>query len=527
MSSRSQATPKSARRRKNLWFERLMAIAASANVLLVVFDLTYVNWRNFWLQGNVVIPFTDQKIHIPLPMVDCPDRSVQSEEPPRTLPQSAITCVYDPIKGIQPHRDTQLYLSTVATLQQQAQQKGLETGLKSPEVQATLQSLRQFSNDMITTNPFEGAGKSGTLEKIKNRMRGHIASRHRKPKLSSREAFDLFWSTQYLTPANWNREMEWFNQEVKPLIETNFYRTIDENGQFTNHFWILDAPFVMLFFLEFLARTYYISRRYPSLRWLDAMFWRWYDVPLFVPFSLFFPVLALTRILPAAIRLHQSELIDLHEIRDHMRRGLVADIAEELTEVIVIQVLNQVQAAIRRGEFTAWLEQTERRRYIDINETNEVEAIANHIIQLSVNQVFPKIQPDLEALLRYSITSILNQSPVYRSLQSLPGVGHLPYQLTEQIVSDATQFVHNSIKTAVEDPTLTELSTRLVQNIARTFVAEARQQNTLPELQLLLSDLIEEIKINYVQRLTEEDIDLILEQTRQLHQLPQKRGETG
>jgi hypothetical protein len=45
------------------------------------------------------------------------------------------------------------------------------------------------------------------------------------------------------------------------LIQTNYYRSIEENGEFTNQFWLLDAPFVILFAIEFLARTWYISRQ--------------------------------------------------------------------------------------------------------------------------------------------------------------------------------------------------------------------------------------------------------------------------
>ncbi len=497
-----------------------MAIAASTNLLLVILDLTYVPWRNFWLQGNVTIPLTSQQIRIPMPQISCPDRSVETGEPPRTIRQSAITCIYDPVKGIQPHRDTQLYLNTVATLRQQVEQKGLANGLQSPEVQATLKSLRVYSGDMIETNPFEIAGKSGTLEKIKNRMRRHVETK--KSKRSSREAFELFWSTNYLTPANWNQEMEWFGKEIEPLIQTNFYRTIGENGQFTNHFWILDAPFVILFLLEFLARTYYLSRRYPSLRWLDTMFWRWYDMPLFIPFSLFMPVLALSRSFSTAIRLHQAELIDLHEIRDQVRHGVVADLAGELTEVIVIQVLNQVQASLQQGELMEWLQQSGQKRYVDINNINEIEAIANHLTRLMLDEVFPKIQPDLEALFSHTINNILNQAPAYRALQSLPGIGHLPKQITERLVSDLTESVYRSTRRVTEDPISTELRNRLVQNFTTSLASAAKQQNTLPELQTLLSDLIEEIKINYVQRIAEEDIDLLLEQTRQLHQLPRK-----
>ena len=46
---------------------------------------------------------------------------------------------------------------------------------------------------MIETNPFAGAGKSGTLEKIKNRMREHIGEE------SSKAAFNTFWSQEYLS----------------------------------------------------------------------------------------------------------------------------------------------------------------------------------------------------------------------------------------------------------------------------------------------------------------------------------------
>jgi hypothetical protein len=222
--------------------------------------------------------------------------------------------------------------------------------------------------------------------------------------------------------------------------------------------------------------------------------------------------------------LDQAKLIDLQEIRVQARRGLVADIAEELTEVVVIQVLNQVQTSIRRGELTGWLERVGQQRYVDINNTNEVEAIAGHLVKLTVNKVFPKIQPNLEALMRQTIDSVLNQSPAYKALQSLPGVGNLSDQITERLVSDMTQLVHSSVKAVVEDPAVAKLSSQLVQNITTNLILEARQQNTLPELQVLLADLIEEIKINYVQNFAEEDIDLVLEQTRQLQQLPQKQS---
>jgi hypothetical protein len=519
------ASPSSIRRNKNRWFERVMAIAALANLALVVFDLTYVPWRNFWLQGNIPIPFTGQRLHVPLPTMDCRDRSAPKSQqertatPPPRIEQSVITCLYDPVKGIQPHRETQFYLNTVQQLETQLAQKGLEQGLSDAEVQATLADLRRLSAEMVDSNPFEAAGKSGTLEKIKNEMRRHVSERAERER-SAKAAFEIFWSTShpvvpnYLTPQTWNSEIDWFNNTIKPLVATNYYRSISENGEPTNNFWLLDAPFVTLFLLEFLARTFYISRRYASLSWLDAMIWRWMDIPLLLPFSLFSPVLALSRVFPTMLRLHQADLIDLHDLNSRVRQGFVAAIGEEITEVVVVQVVNQLQSSMRQGDIATWLQRATSRRYVDLNDVNEIEAIAQKITQIAVYQVFPKIQPELEAVLRQSIQSFLSQSPAYRGLQGIPGIGSIPNQLTERLVADLTQAAHHSLKTALEDPELATATAKLVQSISNALISET-QTNDLEHLQELLSDLLEEIKINYIQKLSEEDTTLILNQTRQ------------
>jgi hypothetical protein len=196
----------------------------------------------------------------------------------------------------------------------------------------------------------------------------------------------------------------------------------------------------------------------------------------------------------------------------------VAEIAEDVAEIVVVQVISQAQTSIQRGELTNLLQRTGQRRYVDINNTNEVEAIATRLIQLVVYQVFPKIQPDLEALLRQGIHDVLSQSPAYRGLQAIPGIGGMPAQITERLVTEITQTAHSSLKTLLDDPAIAAQTTRLIQNLGTTLITEAQEQNALIDLQGLLSDLLEEVKINYVQRLAAEDAEALLEETRQLHQ---------
>lgn len=488
MSSLQKLAKSNSPARRNLWFERLMAVAATANLGLVLFDLSYIPLHDFWLHGTLQV--FNFKIQIPLP---------------------PITKWYDPLKSIEPYRETQAYLETVERLKAQL---NAPNALESPQVEQTLQELRRQSEEMIDTNPFQIANKSGTLEKIKNRMRDRLQNK------SARQSFRIFWSREHLAKVGTQPELAFFNNDIRPLIETNYFRHIGENSQFVDlFFWKIDRWFALLFGLEFLARTFYISRRYSHLKWTDAMLWRWYDLFLILPIYWIQPWMGLLRVIPVTIRLDDAKLINLERIRDQINRGVVANFAEEITEVVVVQVIDQMQGSIKRGEVSRWLTQPENRPYIDLNNTNEVEAIADILTKLVVYRIVPKIQPDIEAILRHNIQSILSNLPAYRNLQAIPGLGSVPVQLTDKLVTEISQALYEALKGGVEDPVGAKLTAQLVQHVGEAIASEAKNQNTLERLQTLLVDMLEEIKINYVERLSQEDVEAVLEQTRQLRQL--------
>lgn len=446
-----------------------MALLALTNLGLVAFDLSFVPWRDFWL---------------------------------RTAP--GLTQVYDRVKGIEPHRETQTYLEAVDALEQDIQNGGLQ----SAATQAQLQNLRDRSTELIDDNPFTISNKSGTLEKIKNRMREHIYGQRRN--VSARNAFAQFWSTQSLTTRGTDRELQFFNRQIRPLMASNYYRTIGENGEFTDWFWLIDAPFVFIFALELIARSYYLSRRYKSLTWIDAILWRWYDVFLLLPF------LRWLRIIPVTIRLDQARIINLDRVRTQASQGFVANISEDMAEVVVIQVIDRFQDAIARGDIARWFLQVGKRPYIDLNQRDEIQDLTTHLLKTTVYNVLPKIKPDLEALLRHNIETILNQSPAYQSLKAMPLVGDLPRQINERLVADVTSGVYTAIVTALEDKVGTELMNNLVKHFAQALGDELREKRSLQELQTIANDLLTEIKVNYVKRLSEDDVESILEETRQL-----------
>lgn len=454
--------------RRNRWLERLIAIVALVNLCLVLFDLSYVPWRDFYFQ----------------------------EVP-------SLTQLYDPIKGIEPHRETQRYLNKVNELEEQLRQ----TGLQSPQLENLLQELRILSQEMIQDNPFAVANKSGTLAKIKNQMRLRIG------KESAREDFATFWSQDYLSQAGWQQEIQFFNTHTRPLLQTNYYRGIGESGKFVDYFWLIDLPFVILFGLEFLTRSFYISC-HARLSWPKAMLRRWYDVFLLLPFWRWLRAISVT------IRLYQANLVNLEPFREQIKYDLIANFAEELTEIAGIRMIDQLQESIQRGEVgLGWLRTRTRRPYIDINNTNEVKAIAARLLNLSVYGVLPKIQSDIKALLHHSIASILNQSPVYRQINDVPGLSHLPTQVTEKLVTDISQTLYSSLTTFLEDPLAVELFDRLTQNFSKALEVELQNQQNIQEFQSLLVDLLEEIKLNYVKGIAAGGVEKSLEESQQLRQI--------
>ncbi len=458
------------KRRAGLGFERLMALLALLNLGLVLFDLSYIPWRNFYL---------------------------------KQFP--ALTQWYgEQIKGIEPHRLTVTYTDAAQALEAQV----ALTGLQSAEVAQQLTRLQALSVELVDENPFEAVGKSGTLERIKNRMRQRVGVE------SSKAAFQTFWSQGYLNQAGWEPSIQFFQAEIQPLLATNYYRRIGENGKFIDRFWRIDLWFGAIFAVEFLARTFYLSRRYRRATWLDAVIWRSYDLLLLLPFWRWL------RIIPVTIRLDQARLINLQPINYRIVRALIASVAVELTEMVVVRLIEQLQELIRRGEVKRWLVQSNR--YVDLNGINEVEAIAGRLTHLLVYDVLPQVRPQLEALLQHSITQVLGSSPVYAGLQRLPGASALSNQLTQQLVTDLSGTAYQAIQRALEDATGTSLMQQLVARFSQSFGDALQQDHTLDEIQSLTVALLDEIKLNYVDRLAAEELESLKAQSKRIYEITQR-----
>ena len=239
-------------RRARTWqlWDRSIAILAAINLGWVLFDLSYLPLRSFWLQRNLY-PLPSIPLVVPLPWL--PD----------------ITPWYDPVKGLEPHRDTQIVIEQFQDLDQRISAQGLASGA----VQQQLAQQRALTQTMLATNPFLDSTNPGVLDNIKHRLR------QRSGHADASAAVDHLLGNPYLRGTDWEQERRFWVDQILPLVEINTWRRFDDSGRATDLSWRIDTPFQLLFILDILLRTWRVKRRYPAMRWRDALLRRWIDLP--------------------------------------------------------------------------------------------------------------------------------------------------------------------------------------------------------------------------------------------------------
>jgi len=461
-------------------WDRFVAIWASINLALVVFDVTYVPLRNFWLQRQL---FLFPGLPLAIPLTALPD----------------ITPLYDPVKGIEPHRDTQRYLQQWQILDQQL----LAQAPTVPTSGRLLQKQLQLTEQLIDDNPFLGANKTGTLERIKNRLRQR--SGLDSARLGAQKLLDPGW----LQGHPWSQERLFWQREVLPLVATNYWRSIDETGLPTERFWRLDLlAFQSVFFVDIVLRLISLRRRLPGLSWRDALLRRWTDLPLLLPFW------RLARVIPVAARLRSSGLVDAEPVRAVVSRGVVALMAVELIEVLALQLLDGVQKLISSPDWNGRLRGNS-------GQNHELEELLRIWGPLLLGRVLPQMEPQLEALLAYALQRSLESSAFPEALQRLQPLLVIEREFTRQLAGGMVEGVLDLSRGTAEqlsrqDRRGSDLVQQLGDAFWRELAAAMAEANTLERSQKLLLDLLEELKRGYLSRINSAGVDDLLEELDQL-----------
>jgi len=187
--------------------------------------------------------------------------------------------------------------------------------------------------------------------------------------------------------------------------------------------------------------------------------------------------------------------------------------------VIIVRLMTQIQSLIQSGQVRQILNIASTKSYVDLNDRNEIAEIIKILSQIVVERVLPFLEPEIERFLAYNLRQTIQQLPSYQKLVLIPGLGDFQDQIVRDIFQKSYgQFLQVLQMLIQSDPQFEVLIKDLVDSFRQRLSQELQAQNDLSNIEQLLVDLVEELKINYVQKLSDTDMETILEQTRLLRQ---------
>lgn len=406
----------------------------------------------------------------------------------------AIVRLYDPVKGIEPHPVTERYLADIEKLRSLVAQ----SSLIEPSTQLALADLRRKSTTLIEENPFLASGQIASFSRLKQRMQQFTGAE------SAQEAFQQFWQTEYLMQVGWTQADDFLATKIEPLLQRNYFRETLPTGQYLDRFWRIDIFFVVFFGGELLLRTLIISRDRKQLGWGNALMRRWYELPLLLPFWRWL------RLLPAGVRLHRTQLLNVEHLLAQITHEPAAYLSDRVSKFMIVQLINQAQTSIREGSLVdTWKHQSDQ---VQVGDPEKLDRITDRLVQLVVLRVMPAVKPDLEQLLSHSLNRALASSELYDGFQQIPGFRTLPDEALANIADYLAQATCDVLASSYTDQKGRVLLDQLSYDFRRSLGKELQTKTNSEELRVLLSDLLEEFKINYVQNSKQHDPEKLLQE---------------
>lgn len=345
-----------------LW-DLFMIFVVLANLLLIVFDYTYLMLRPYYYLNNnlkwitemydpmlgiekhydtrdFIAFFGDYKILL---------QKEKSEEKEKLFKKiyNDINEDLDNIINLKEYREKENYTYVYSKYKENKDNQYFKQ-INDYAIKYYKQLLIAQYDKLVKENPFEKAGLTGNLEKLKDKFRAKFKrdtnSDLTLEELSSRKSFRWFVD---MTDENKKSRIEFFETTIRPLVVVNYYRKNDRSGKPKSEFYLLDTPFLILFIIEFLVRWYISLKRKQYIAWFLFPLYNWYDIVGLLPFARGF---RLFRLVSIYIRLQDSELTTIgDDIITKTVKHFSNIIKEEITDMVTIRILTEVQQEIKSG----------------------------------------------------------------------------------------------------------------------------------------------------------------------------------
>jgi len=358
----------SRRSKLNLAWDIFMVWVALINMWMILFDLSYL-----WLRPQY---FT----YLPV-----------------------VTRVYDPVKGIEPHPLTEALLEQIDVTAAE-----LKTNPYSPSISEHRSNLVELSYRVVRENPFARSGQDRILGLLMDDLAhkiGVTSGALQDPNVLL-VATEAYWPSE---PDELAETIASIDPRVQRGFELNYYRTFNIDGKLTDHFWILDLPFLILFWIEFSTRWILALKRKTYSRWFFFPIFNWYDVLGLIPVAVFRPF-RLLRAVSMYMRLRRSELSNVG--KDVFTRTVLYIsniITEEVSDRVTLRILTEYHEEVTDG--------THARIIQSVVEPRKTEIEAVIVSQIRQTLTDPKTIDRLRSLVRLNLENAVEES---EALQAVP-----------------------------------------------------------------------------------------------------------
>ena len=119
-------------------------------------------------------------------------------------------------------------------------------------------------------------------------------------------------------------------------------------------------------------------------------------------------------------------------------------------------------------------------------------------------------------MLRYSLQGALKQSDLYQAVRGIPGLANIPQETIEQLADYLAQTTYDVLINSYTDAEGKIIFNRLSKNFSQTLKQEIQNKATKDEIQVLLSDLLEEWKLNYIKNSRQRDPEQTLAEAEEI-----------
>lgn len=364
-----------------------------------------------------------------------------------------VTRIYDPVKGIEPHPLTQGLEDEIEATSEIVQQTP-----SSPQVPTHVTQLRRLTYRVFQENPFERSGQTELLSSLKQGLAdatGFPASDLANPQILQ-NAIAAFWPTD---AGELRYRLDHLDPSLDRALELNYYRTYDRSGHLTDHFWLIDLPFLTLFWIEFIVRWAVALRRHTYTKWFFFPIFNWYDLLGLIPVR-YFRIFRLFRAVSMYMRLRRSELSVVG--RDVFSRTVAYFsniITEEVSDRVALRILSELHEEIEDGTHNRIVRATIEPRLDEIQ-----HAIARQIYEVLTD---PITLHNLRTLLNLNLEAAVEESEAFRSVP-MPKVILSPLvRATGEIILDtALEAITTTLDSVEGQRALEEVSASILRAVA-------------------------------------------------------------